>query len=171
MGAPVIGRALSRRNHCLQGGEYIADLGYLDWGCIAARREAGSYTLTRAQARTMYWTPEGKPLKLDPLLPRACRTNQRADGVRVAQEHRYLMRLLIIRVPEEVAKRRRADLEEEALRRNRPIRQRAWELADWTILRDVCACSPPQFAGGSGAPAGTLANGDALQTVEAIRTD
>jgi Transposase DDE domain len=44
------------------------------------------------------------------------------------------MRLLIIRVPEEVAKRRRADLEAEALRRNRPIRQRAWELADWTIL-------------------------------------
>ena len=45
------------------------------------------------------------------------------------------MRLLIIRVPEEVAQRRRADLEAEALRRNRPIRQRAWELADWTILR------------------------------------
>ncbi len=44
------------------------------------------------------------------------------------------MRLLIIRVPEEGAKRRRADLEAEALRRNRPIRQRAWELADWTIL-------------------------------------
>ena len=44
------------------------------------------------------------------------------------------MRLLIIRVPEEVAKLRRTDLEAEALRRNRPIRQRAWELADWTIL-------------------------------------
>src|SRR6266568_1988085 len=41
------------------GSLYIADLGYLDWGCIAARRAAGSYTLTRAQARTMYWTPEG----------------------------------------------------------------------------------------------------------------
>ena len=54
--------------------------------------------------------------------------------MRVADEHRYLLRLLIIRVPEEVAKLRRADLEAEALRRNRPIRQRAWELADWTIL-------------------------------------
>src|SRR5690349_2553160 len=38
----------------------IADLGYLDWASIAARRAAGSYTLTRAQARTRYWTPEGK---------------------------------------------------------------------------------------------------------------
>lgn len=44
------------------------------------------------------------------------------------------MRLLIIRVPAEVAERRRTNLEAEALRRNRPIRQRAWELADWTIL-------------------------------------
>ena len=72
------------------------------------------------------------------------------------------MRLLIIRVPEEVAQRRRADLEAEALRRNRPIRQRAWELADWTILRDLCACSSAQFPGSAGAPAGTVANGDAL---------
>src|SRR5437762_9921156 len=44
------------------------------------------------------------------------------------------MRLLIIRVPEEVAQRRRADLEAEALPPNRPLRQRASELADWTIL-------------------------------------
>ena len=72
-------------------------------------------------------------MKLDPLLPQ--QVGQTKDlWVRVADEHRYLMRLLIIRVPEEVATRRRADLEAEALRRNRPMRQRAWELADWTIL-------------------------------------
>jgi hypothetical protein len=35
------------------GSLYIAYLGYVDWGCTAARRAAGSYTLTRAQARTM----------------------------------------------------------------------------------------------------------------------
>lgn len=115
------------------GSLYIADLGYLDWGTVAARSAKGSYTLTRAQSRTMYWTVEGKPLKLDSLLPQ--QVGQRKEcWVRVADAHRYLMRLLIIRVPEEVAKRRRTDLEEEALRRNRPIPQRAWELADWTIL-------------------------------------
>lgn len=105
------------------GSFYIADLGYLDWGSIAARRAAGSYTLTRAQARTLHWTVEGKPLKLDPLLPHQV-GQAKALWVRVADEHRYLMRLLIIRVPEEVAKRRRADLEAEALRRNCPLRQR-----------------------------------------------
>ena len=116
------------------GSLYIADLGYLDWGSIAVRRTTtGSYTLTRAQARTLYWTVEGDPLKLDPLLPRQVGQTKEL-WVRVADEHRYLMRLPIIRVPEAVAQRRRADLEAEAVRRNRPLRQRAWELADWTIL-------------------------------------
>jgi hypothetical protein len=133
MGAQVIGPVMRKEEPLPAGSLYIADLGYLDWGSIAARRAAGSYTLTRAQARTLYWTVEGKPLKLDPLLPpQVGQTNEL--WVRVADEYRYLMRLLIIRVPEEVAKRRRADLEAEALRRNRPLRQRAWELADWTIL-------------------------------------
>ena len=101
----------------------IADLGYLDWGRIAARRAAGSYTLTRAQARTLYWTPEGKPLKLDTLLPHQVGQTKEL-WVRVGDEHRYLMRLLMVRVPDEVTLKRRGQ----------PVRQRAWDLAAWTIL-------------------------------------
>jgi hypothetical protein len=41
---------------------------------------------------------------------------------------------LIVRVPEEVASKRRADLVADAKRRGQPIRERAWELAAWTIL-------------------------------------
>jgi len=115
------------------GSLYIADLGYVDWGNVVARRAAGSYTLTRAPAKTLYWTAEGKRLNLESVLPR--RIGQTKElWVRVADEHRYLMRLLILRVPEEVAQRRRADLEADAVRRGKPVRQRAWELADWTIL-------------------------------------
>jgi hypothetical protein len=115
------------------GSLYIADLGDVDWGCVAARRAAGSSTLTRAQARTMYWTMQGKPLKLDALLPQ--RVGQTKElWVRVADKHRHPMRLLILRVPEEVAERRRADLEADARRRGQPVRQRAWKLAAWTIL-------------------------------------
>jgi hypothetical protein len=44
------------------------------------------------------------------------------------------MRLLILRVPQDVAERRRANLETDAKRRAHPVRQRAWKLADWTIL-------------------------------------
>ena len=50
------------------------------------------------------------------------------------------MRLLILRVPQEVAERRRADLEADAKRRGQPVRERAWKLAAWTILlTDVSA--------------------------------
>jgi len=116
-----------------EGSLYIADLGYVDWGSVAARRAAGSYTLTRAPAKTLYWTPDGKRLKLESVLPQ--RVGQTKElWVRVADEHRHLMRLLILRVPEEVAQRRRADLEADAKRRQQPVRQRAWELAAWTIL-------------------------------------
>src|SRR5579859_6397098 len=66
----IIDRSNPFKEECLPVGSlYIADLGYLDWGVIAARRAAGSYTLTRAQARTNYWTPEGKRLQLEALLP------------------------------------------------------------------------------------------------------
>jgi hypothetical protein len=116
-----------------EGSLYIADLGYVDWGSVAARRAAGSYTLTRAPAKTLYWTPDGKRLKLESVLPQ--RVGQTKElWVRVADEHRHLMRLLILRVPEDVAQRRRADLEADAKRRQQPVRQRAWELAAWTIL-------------------------------------
>ncbi len=112
---------------------YIADLGYVDWGSVAARRAAGSYTLTRAPAKTLYWTPDGKHLKLESVLPQ--RVGQTKElWVRVADQHRHPMRLLILRVPEEVAERRRAELEADAKRRRQPVRQRAWELAAWTIL-------------------------------------
>jgi hypothetical protein len=115
------------------GSLYIADLGYLDWGRIATRRAAGSYTLTRAQARTLYWTPEGKSLKIDALLP--LQVGQTKElWVRVGDEHRHLMRLFIVRVPEEVAQHRRAALAADAKRRGLPVRERAWKLAAWTIL-------------------------------------
>ncbi len=116
----------------------MADLGYVDWGSVAARRAAGSYTLTRAPARTLYWTLEGKSLDLNSLLPQLVGQTKEL-WVRVADQHRYPMRLLVLRVPEEVAKLRRADLEADAKRRGQPVRQRAWELAAWTILRDLCS--------------------------------
>jgi hypothetical protein len=79
------------------------------------------------------FSAQGKPLKLDALLPQ--RVGQTKElWVRVADKHRHLMRLLILRVPEEVAERRRADLEAEASRRGQPVRERAWKLAAWTIL-------------------------------------
>ena len=70
---------------------------------------------------------------MDALLPQQVGQTKEL-WVRVGDEHRHLMRLLILRVPEEVAKLRRADLEADAKGRGQPVRERAWKLADWTIL-------------------------------------
>src|SRR5258708_25747442 len=58
----------------------IADLGYLDWASIAARRAAGSYTLTRAQARTRYWTEDGQDAEVGSSAATAGGTDQRPLG-------------------------------------------------------------------------------------------
>ena len=107
------------------------------------------------------FSPEGKPLKLDPLLPHQVGQTKEL-WVRVADEHRYLMRLLIIRVPEEVAKLRRADLEAEARRAKPTDPAESLGTSRLDDLAHRCACSPAQFAGSACAPAGTVANGDAL---------
>jgi hypothetical protein len=54
--------------------------------------------------------------------------------VLVGQQQRYPMRLLMVRVPTEVAEQRRQNLLKDASRRARPVSAHALELADWTIL-------------------------------------
>jgi len=145
----------------------IADVGYVSWARTVARRAEGSYTLTRAPARTMFWTPEGKRWELEKHLPqRVGQTNQ--CWVRVADQYRYLMRLLMIRVPKEVAQQRRAALVADAARRQREVSTKALHLADWTLLRDRCSCQPTHTARGSRAGTRTLANRTAFQAMEAI---
>lgn len=63
-----------------EGSLYIADLGDVSWAWIAARRAARSDTLTRAPARTMFWTPGGKRFQLEDHLPRTRWGNQRMLG-------------------------------------------------------------------------------------------
>jgi hypothetical protein len=44
--------SLLKEEPLLAGSLYIADWGYVDWGNVVARRTTGSYTLTRAPAKT-----------------------------------------------------------------------------------------------------------------------
>lgn len=97
------------------------------------RRAAGSYTLTRARTNTVFFSEEGHRLSTQAILPpRVGQTKQM--HVLVGEKQRYRMRVLMIRVPGEVAERRRQNLHEDASRRGRAVSERALELADWTIL-------------------------------------
>jgi hypothetical protein len=115
------------------GSLYIADLGYFDLDAAMERRKAGSYTLTRARSNTVFFTEQGQRLCLQAILPQ--RVGQTKElHVLVGGEQRYRMRLLLLRVPKEVAEKRRQDLRSDASRRGRAVSGRALALADWTIL-------------------------------------
>ena len=115
------------------GSLYIADLGYFDLDAALQRRKAGSYTLTRARTNTVFFTEQGQRLFLPSVLPpRVGQTKEM--HVLVGGKQRYRMRLLMLRVPGEVAEQRRQDLRADATRRRREVSQRALALADWTIL-------------------------------------
>ena len=99
---------------------YIADLGYFSVPRFVARREAGSYTLSRLQAGTVLFTPEREALCLELVLPR---------------EVGQLKELtVLLRVPKAVGDKRRKDLVEDARRRGQTVSEKTLRLADWTIL-------------------------------------
>ena len=91
-------------------------------------------TLSREKGgNTVFFTEQGHRLSVQAILPpRVGQTKQM--HVLVGEKQRYRMRLLMMRVPKEVAERRRQNLHADASRRGRAVSQRALELADWTIL-------------------------------------
>src|SRR5260370_5493231 len=111
----------------------MADRGYFDIEAAMKRRQAGSFTLTRARTNTAFFTEQGKRLHLQAVLPpRVGHTKEL--HVLVGKQQKYPMRLLMLRVPKEVAEQRRQNLLKDASRRAQPVSERALELADWTIL-------------------------------------
>jgi hypothetical protein len=112
---------------------YAADLGYFNLDRIVERRAANSYTLTRPQSSTAFFTLAGKRLQLKSVLPqRVGQTKEMPVLVGVKQHHP--MRLLMMRVPDEIAQQRRERLLAEASRLQKPVSEQALELCKWLLL-------------------------------------
>jgi len=115
------------------GSLYVEDLGYFDQSRLAERHRAGAYSLTRLQAGTALYTRKGQRLCVLDVVPR--RVGQMKElRVLVGARARLPMRLLMLRVPKEVAEKRREDLLRDAQRRQQTISEATLQLADWTIL-------------------------------------
>jgi hypothetical protein len=164
------GRASDRRSPFAEeaierGSLSVKDLGYFNLEHIAARQQAGAYTLTRCQAGTALFTPEGKRLPLHNVLPQ--RVGQMKQlPVLVGATRRLPMRLLLLKVPKEVGDQRRKDLLADAQRRGQSISQETLRLADWTILLTDVPSKRLRFEEALVRLARTLADGVALQIVE-----
>ncbi len=117
----------------LEGSLRIADVGYWSLPVMQQIAQAGGYWLSRVRNVIKILTPDGKAWDLLDFL-QSSGSNQIDCAVRLSAQHATPARLLAVRVPQEVADRRRAKLHREALRRQEKLSQRSLALADWTIL-------------------------------------
>ncbi len=112
---------------------YVQDLGYFSLPRIAERKLAGAFSLSRLQAGTRVLDRQGQPLNLRQIAPKQVGQTKEVP-VLVGAKQRLPMRLLLLRVPQAVADKRRERLVAEAKRRGQTVSAETLALADWTIL-------------------------------------
>lgn len=110
----------------------IADLGYFSLDQIATAQRDGSFVRSRWYPQTALFATDGTPLDLLDVL----RTHAQATldwDVQLGVQHRLALRLLAVRVPQEVADQRRRRIHTEARTKGHAASASALALADWTI--------------------------------------
>lgn len=116
-----------------KGSLRIADLGYhsLDW--FAQQDAQGIYFLSRLKTQTAILDRMGHRLQLLPWLTSLPQTTLDMP-ILLGAKHRLPCRLLIVRVPQEVAEQRRRRLHEQARVRGQTVSKERLALTDWTLL-------------------------------------
>jgi hypothetical protein len=114
---------------------YVADLGFYSGRRLArlqGRGRAKRYFVSRYQPHTALYDRHGQRLELEELVPQ--QVGQRVERLVVLGQERLVVRVILERVPPEVAEQRRQHLRETAQDQGRePEAETLW-LADWTIV-------------------------------------
>jgi hypothetical protein len=115
------------------GALQISDLGYFDVSRLAAMDRRGAYFLSRIQVGTAAFDAEGQRLDLWKWLGRqeGAAVDRR---IRLGAEERLGCRLVALRCPPEVVRKRRRRLERDAKKKGRAISAAQWEACNWTVL-------------------------------------
>jgi hypothetical protein len=132
------GRASDRSSPTQQapvpaGSLRLADLGYFALEVLARIGQQQAYWLTRLMAGTHVYDAQGQWLNLARSLP-ASGAAASEQAVSLGEQQRLPARLIAVRVPQEVANRRRQHLKREARRRGQAVSQERLRLATWTVL-------------------------------------
>jgi hypothetical protein len=115
------------------GALHIADLGYFNLTKLAEDDDRGVYWITRLKAGTAVYTEAGERIDLLPWL----RAQPQAQGdhpVLIGTRTRIPCRLLVVRVPQEVAEQRRRRLRDYARKKQVPLKAETLALTEWTLL-------------------------------------
>ena len=116
-----------------KGSLYVADLGYLNLERFRTFGQGKIYFASRIKSHMVMADRQGKRINLLTALPQ--RVGQsKVLRVQVGWRKPMPLRLLAVRVPDEVVEQRRNVLQEQARKHGRQISQLQWELAKWTLL-------------------------------------
>lgn len=116
-----------------RGALRLADLGYFCVHTLAWLHAEGVYFLSRIQSSTRVFQAEGQPLDLLGWLGAHWNGAALELPILLGSEARLPCRLLALRVPEEVAARRRQRLRENARRKGRTPSDQSLAWCAWTV--------------------------------------
>jgi hypothetical protein len=111
----------------------LADLGYFDLDCFAQDSQRGVYWVSRLKTGTIVYDEMGRRLDLLAWL-RASDEVYRDVPIRIGTKHRLPCRLIVQRVPPQVAAQRRRRLREYARKKQVPLHEETLALAGWTLV-------------------------------------
>jgi Transposase DDE domain len=115
------------------GALYLADLGYFGLDRFRELSQHDAYFVSRLKASTQVSGPDGH--RWGDLATHLARQGPQVDlPVTLGETHRLPVRLLAVRVPQEVADQRRRKLRKEARDKGRQVSARRLALAAWVIF-------------------------------------
>jgi len=118
----------------LPGALYLTDLGYFVLARFRAMAEHKAYFLSRFDTKTaLFDAATGEPLDLLTWL-RTHAEAQFEQDVLIGSQERLRCRMVVVRVPQEVADQRRRRAHETARRKGRTPSERHLELMNWSIF-------------------------------------
>ena len=116
-----------------QGVLYLADEGYYGLKWLARHAAQGGYFLTRPKSSTVFLDERGSRLEVSQIGPQT--VGQCLDlMVHVGKHVQLPVRLILVRVSEEVAEQRRERIRRTAQQHGREVKERQLVQAQWTIL-------------------------------------
>jgi len=115
------------------GALHLGDLGYFNLDRLVEDQVQGVFWITRLKLGTSVYDLAGQRLELAGWLSNNP-TPLLDVQVSLGEKHRLPCRLIAVRVPQEVADRRRHALKESARKKQRPVSAQQLKLADWTIV-------------------------------------
>lgn len=122
-----------REQQMPRGSLWIGDLGYFALTWLGQLVKQGVFFLMGYKEPVLVWNADGQRVEVLDLLPTAG-TEMVDIPVALGARKQVQARLIAKKMAEEVVKRRREQLKEQAHKRCKPINPRQWELVQWSIV-------------------------------------